>query len=99
MKMTRTMLEKTLAQSLGLKSPEFHVTSTGGRWSGSVVSESFQGMKDHARQAMIWDALETAYGGDSVKAVGMLLAYTPDEWNIDSTTVKVKNGGRKAKAG
>ena len=32
---------------------------------------------------MIWDALERALGPESVKLVGMILAYTPDEWYVD----------------
>lgn len=100
-KMTRTKLEKTLTQALSLKSPVFHLTSTGGRWSGSVISEMFRGIKDHSRQSMIWDALDEAYGPESVKVVGMLLAYTPEEWNIGSIAAAkaAKDYRQKAKAG
>jgi len=31
---------------------------------------------------MIWDALDKELGASSVKEVGMLLAYTPDEWDL-----------------
>ena len=31
---------------------------------------------------MIWDALDEELGAASVKEVGMLLAYAPDEWDL-----------------
>jgi len=39
-------------------------------------------MGDHLRQQMIWDALDEELGAASVKEVGMLLAYSPDEWEL-----------------
>jgi hypothetical protein len=32
---------------------------------------------------MIWDALDAQLGAESARQVGTLLAYTPEEWNID----------------
>jgi hypothetical protein len=32
---------------------------------------------------MIWDALDAELGAASVTEIGTLLAYTPDEWNIN----------------
>jgi hypothetical protein len=31
---------------------------------------------------LIWDALDEELGAASVKEVGMLLAYAPDEWDL-----------------
>jgi hypothetical protein len=36
---------------------------------------------------MIWDALRRALGENAVRKVGMILAYTPDEWDIDDILV------------
>lgn len=82
-KLTKPRLQQVLTNTLSLKDPEFHLEQVGGRLSGSVISITFKGKRDHERQQMIWDALESALGRDVVKLVGMLLAYTPDEWNID----------------
>jgi len=32
---------------------------------------------------MLWDALEAEYSGSAVKEVGMILCYTPEEWDVD----------------
>jgi hypothetical protein len=44
---------------------------------------------------MIWDALQRALGSDAVRKVGMLLAFTPEEWDIDDILIP----RAKAKAG
>ena len=82
-KLTKTKLESILQHELRLKEPVFHLDSVGGRLSGSVISETFKGKRDNERQKLIWDALEQALWPESVKLVGMLLAYTSDEWNLD----------------
>ena len=77
-------IEKALAKGLRLKSPMFDLeVLPGGKISGSVVSDTFVGMKDSDRQKQIWDFLEKKYGIDSTKYVGTLLAYTDAEWNVD----------------
>jgi acid stress-induced BolA-like protein IbaG/YrbA len=48
-----------------------------------VISDTFRGKADSARQQMIWDALESAFGPQAPQHVGTLLAYTNDEWDID----------------
>ena len=45
---------------------------------------------------MIRKALDKAVGGDSFPIVGTLLAYTPEEWDIDLTPM---SNGRRAKTG
>lgn len=79
--MSHMKLKQILTQRLQLKSPSFHLEGRG-RVSGSVVSSTFAGKQDHQRQRMIWDALDEALGASAVKEVGMLLAYTPDEWGL-----------------
>ena len=79
--MSHVKLKQILTRRLRLKDPRFHLEGRS-RVSGSVVSETFAGKRDHQRQKMIWDALDEELGPSSVKAVGMLLAYTPDEWEL-----------------
>jgi acid stress-induced BolA-like protein IbaG/YrbA len=81
-KLTKNQLQRILTDGLHLKDPTFMLEKAGTRISGNVVSPSFKGQKDHERQKMIWDALEEKLGFESVKVVGMLLAYTPEEWNF-----------------
>lgn len=86
-KVSKSQLQSALVRELKLAQPVFRLESNGARVSGSVVSETFRGKKDHERQRMIWDALEKVYGPASVKLVGMLLAYTPEEWDADAKVV------------
>ncbi len=58
----------------------------GVKLSGSIVSSTFKGKKDHERQHIIWDALEDEFGAESLHLVGTLLAYTPEEWGVNLET-------------
>ena len=86
-KLTKTRLEKILRDKLHLNDPVFRLEVYGNRINGLVISDSFKRKGDSQRQEMIWDALTGALGPDSVKLVGMILAYTPEEWNLDSDRV------------
>jgi acid stress-induced BolA-like protein IbaG/YrbA len=95
-KLTKKKLETILTRRLGLVAPEFRLEKASERLIGNVISVTFKGKRDHERQKMIWDALEAELGADSVLRVGMLLAYTPDEWNLDADekpTPKAKKAG------
>ena len=76
-------VQETLKRELGLKEPLFELECVGTKVSGSVISTTFRGMRDSERQRRIWDALEAQYGEESVQRVGSLLAFTPDEWELD----------------
>lgn len=79
--MTHEQLKEILTRRLRLQDSEFNLEGRG-RVSGRVVSATFAGKGDSQRQKMIWDALDAELGAASVREVGMLLAYTPDEWNL-----------------
>ncbi len=81
--LTQKRLQEVLTTELKLRDPEFRLRRSGDRIIGSVISTSFKGKGDLARQNRIGDALEKAFGKQSNRLVGMLLAFTPDEWNID----------------
>ena len=81
--MRKTELEALLTTKLGLKAPVFRLQKVGTKWSGLMISDTFKGKADNVRQKMIWDALDAQLGPESVHQVGMLLAYTPEEWNVD----------------
>jgi acid stress-induced BolA-like protein IbaG/YrbA len=95
-KLTKEKLEKLLAKKLGLASPKFHLEKAGGRFVGDVISLSFKGKPDHKRQELIWNALESEFGAESVRLVGMLLAFTPDEWNLSDDILSGIKKNRKA---
>jgi acid stress-induced BolA-like protein IbaG/YrbA len=95
-KLTKGKLEKLLAQKLGLKSPEFRLENAGGRLVGDIISPSFKGKRDHERQELIWNALESEFGAESVQLVGMLLAFTPDEWNLSDDILSAIKKNKKA---
>ena len=81
--MSKVKLQKLLSDRLGLKQPEFRLEKIGTKIAGSIISETFRGKSDRVRQEMIWDALDAELGRDAVLEVGTLLAYTPDEWNVE----------------
>ena len=81
-KLTKARLEQILRKALKLHTAAFLLEKSGQRIFGSIISEKFKGKRDLARQEMIWDALEKALGAEAVLRVGMLLAYTPDEWEM-----------------
>jgi acid stress-induced BolA-like protein IbaG/YrbA len=94
-KLSRSRLEKLLANGLKLDDPVFKLESNGDRINGSVISRTFEGKRDLARQDMIWGVLDRELGADAVRKVGMILAYTPAEWYIDDeptqmTTAKAR---------
>jgi acid stress-induced BolA-like protein IbaG/YrbA len=94
-RLTQSKLRKILAEGLKLRDPEFRLETYGGRISGSIISPSFKRKRDYARQRAIWDVLDKALGPGSVKLVGMLLAYTPDEWYIDEELEGAANHSKR----
>ena len=80
--LTVSGVKKLLTEALKLQEPRFILEKSGTMISGSIISKSFRGKKDLARLDMIHDALSAALGPDARKWVGMLLAYTPDEWEM-----------------
>ncbi len=90
LKLTKDRLEKILTKRLLLDHPEYHLQKVGGRLVGNIISPTFRGKRDHQRQEMIWKALEDALGEESVRRVGMLLAYSPEEWNPESSLESTK---------
>src|SRR5258706_15087180 len=87
-RLTQATLRKVLTDELKLKTPEFHLsTGRAGLINGHIVSLTFKGKRDRQRQGMIWDALEFAFGREAAQQVGMLLAYTPDEWHMDEILI------------
>jgi acid stress-induced BolA-like protein IbaG/YrbA len=94
-KLTKDKLESILSKRLSLKDPQYFLEKFGGRLVGDVVSPTFKGKRPHQRQEMIWDALEAELGPDAVKLVGMLLAYTPGEWDPNADDEATPNKRKK----
>jgi acid stress-induced BolA-like protein IbaG/YrbA len=97
-KLTKEGLEKILTKRLLLKDPEYHLRKIGGRLVGNIISPTFRRVPDHKRQEMIWKALTDALRSDSVRMVGMLLAYSPEEWNPEYGTESSKQAKGKEAA-
>ncbi len=94
---TKSKLQDVLTTHMRLKDPEFLLERVGNRLVGNIISVTFRGKRDHQRQNMIWDAVEAGFGAEGLKKVGMLLAYTPEEWNVDTEDQAAPR--RKKKAG
>ncbi|MGD0541788.1 MAG: hypothetical protein ABSB33_09750 [Tepidisphaeraceae bacterium] len=95
-KLTKEKLEEILVRRLDLQQPIFHLEKSGGRLVGDIISPSFKRRGDEERQKLIWDALASEFGAESVRLVGMLLAYTPDEWNLNENGIPQPTRGKKA---
>ncbi len=76
-------LQQILTRRLGLNQPQFKLETIGNKVAGSIISDTFKGKSDRQRQHLIWGALDAELGAESVHQVGTLLAYTPEEWNVD----------------
>jgi acid stress-induced BolA-like protein IbaG/YrbA len=94
--LTRSRLERLLTERLSLAEPRFFLRQTGPNWVGNLVSPSFKAMGDFTRQEMIWNALEAELGTTAVARVGMLLAYTPEEWDLGSEAIQPRKRAKKA---
>ncbi|HET6249952.1 MAG TPA: hypothetical protein VFE47_19840 [Tepidisphaeraceae bacterium] len=91
-RLTKETLKKILTDKIALSNPEFRLQKekAGIRWTGNVISATFKGKRDHQRQDMIWDALIDEFGEDATRLVGLVLAYTPDEWNLGAESNHAK---------
>ena len=96
-RLSKKELQDVLNSRLSLKDPQFFLGKSGDRWVGNIVSQTFKGKDDYKRQVMIREALEAELGKESAKRVGMLLAYTPDEWNLGEEDAPAT--GRRKKVG
>src|ERR1044072_3121032 len=79
---SKARIEEILTRKLKLRNPRFLLKKLGTWVSGSIVSGTFQGKRDLRRQKMIWNPLETELGEEANRSVGLLLAYTVDEWEM-----------------
>jgi acid stress-induced BolA-like protein IbaG/YrbA len=95
-KLTKERLEQVLSKRLDLRDPDFRLRKSGSRILGNIISQTFKGKRDHVRQEMIWDALEAELDPEYITQVGMLLAYTPDEWHIDDDVMPTPKRTKKA---
>jgi hypothetical protein len=93
---TKGKLQRILTRRLSLVDPEFRLQKAGDRLVGNIISVTFKGKRDHERQKLIWEALEAEFGTESPVPVGLLLAFTPDEWNLGAIR---KEGAKVKKAG
>src|SRR5687767_3867081 len=95
-RLTEAQLAEILKRRLSLQNPECHFERVDGRIIGDIVSASFRGKRDHERQQLIWDALDAELGAESASLVGMLLAYTPDDWDVGSDRTPATRRAKKA---
>jgi len=81
--MSKVKLQQMLSQQLSLDHPVFKLEKIGSKVAGSIISRTFRGKSDRVRQKMIWSALDAELGTSSINEVGTLLAYTPEEWDVE----------------
>ena len=89
--MSKVKIQRLLTGRLGLESPRFLLENDGDMIIGSVISRSFEGSDDFERQQSIRNTLREELDPDSVQQVGMIFAYTPEEWDFDAAE-RVSNG-------
>ena len=86
---TKNEVEQLLTSKLGLVDAVFTLRKSGSRILGHIISPTFRGLKHYDRQKRIWDALESRWGSEAFKMMGMFLTYTPEEWNFDEVEPRV----------
>ena len=96
MALTKEKIRTILTRRLALDDPQFYLEKVGDRIVGDIVSPSFRGKRDHERQNLIWDVLEEEWGAEADRSVGMLLAYTPQEWELGQVDKPVPKKKKKA---
>jgi acid stress-induced BolA-like protein IbaG/YrbA len=74
-------VEAALTAELRLKDARFFLEKWGDRINGSVISPTFKKKRNIRRYELIREALEKVFGPIALTRVGMILAYTPDEWD------------------
>jgi acid stress-induced BolA-like protein IbaG/YrbA len=92
-------LQNILANRLKLKEPRFKIRDFGGMLGGSVISNSFRNRNDLERQSMVRGALEAELGLEGARAVGTILAFTPDEWDMGSEFDLMPDGAATGRSG
>ena len=71
---TLAKIQDVLTERLELDDPVFQLEKLpNGKYSGSIISDSFVKMSDLERQRAIWSALDDEFGDDSTTHVGTLL--------------------------
>lgn len=81
--MSKLKLQQLLSHHLALEQPEYRLEKIGAKLAGSIISTTFRGKSDRQRQKMIWNALDSELGSTSVNQIGTILAYTPEEWDVE----------------
>ena len=94
-RITAKNVQQVLSRRLKLKRPSFKLERMGRRINGRVIDSAFRRMDDLKRQNKIMDALEAEFGPSAIQLVGMILAYTPEEWDLPLEG-KIKPRTRKA---
>ena len=82
--MSKVKLQRLLARRLGLDAPKFVLEQDGDTVVGSVISKSFRGADDFERQTRIRATLREELDPNSLKQVGMIFAFTPEEWDFQA---------------
>ena len=92
--MSKLKVQRVISERLGLDAPRFRLKTEGGMVFGSVISPTFKRMDDLERVRSIRDAIESGLDTASARDVGTILAYTPEEWELDAPTQQRRNGAR-----
>ena len=83
-RLTPARVVRILKNRLALRDAQFMFeTARGGNVFGDIVSPSFRGMRSRQRLDMLRRVLREELTPEEQQQVGMIITYTPEEWNID----------------
>ena len=99
MQLTMNKLKQVVTSGLHLEDAHYQLEKSGNRISGHVISPTFRGLEHQERQKRIWDVLEAVLGAEAVTLVGLLLAYTPEEWSFGAGESEDAPPKKKRKTG
>jgi acid stress-induced BolA-like protein IbaG/YrbA len=95
--LTKNKLERVMTSGLHLDDVRYEWVESYGRISGHVISPAFRGVEYRERQRRMWDALEAGLEAESLDRMGILLAFTPEEWDFSTGDVEDAPPKRKRK--
>ena len=95
--LTKSKLKRIVTSGLHLEDVRYEWVESYGRISGHVISPAFRGVGYRERQKRIWDALEAELAPELLDLVGIILAYTPEEWEFSTGDVEDAPPKRKRK--
>lgn len=95
--LTKNTLERILTSSLRSEDVRYEWREGYGRISGHVITSVFQGMDYRERYKRVYDALKAELNDEALDQIGIILTFTPLEWEGSTGDIEDVPPKRKRK--